>query len=147
MCLTINVIDGESVREVGHVGLLSEWGFLLGLRLSRASIIQTLDRQEESKMKPCNTICLIGIISKSHTIEVHMTFLQRTTAYDVGVPVWVCPVLPARLQTFYPGPGPLCHCPPPPLHPWCLLLHLTADPSIEKQSDTKKKKTERHFVC
>lgn len=74
MCLTINVINGESVREVGHVGLLSEWGFLLGLRLSRASIIQALDRQEESKMKVCNTICLIDIISKSHTIVGHMTF-------------------------------------------------------------------------
>lgn len=66
MCLTINVIDGESVREVGHVGLLSEWGFALGLRLSRATIIQALDRQEESKMKVCNAISLIGILSKSH---------------------------------------------------------------------------------
>lgn len=46
MCLTINVIDGESVREVGHIGLLSEWGLLLGLRWSRVSIIQALDRQE-----------------------------------------------------------------------------------------------------
>lgn len=87
MCLTINVIDRESVREVGHVGLLSEWGFLLGLRLSRASIIQALDREEESKMKVCNTISLIGIIFKSNTILGHMTFLQQTTAHDVGVPV------------------------------------------------------------
>lgn len=76
MCLTINVIDGESIREVGHVCLLSEWGLLLGLRLCRASIIQTLDRQEERKRKVSNTIYFTGIISETHTMLGHVTFIK-----------------------------------------------------------------------
>lgn len=40
-CLTVDVVDGESVGEVGHVGLLSEGSFLLRGTL-RTSIIQTL---------------------------------------------------------------------------------------------------------
>lgn len=44
VCLTVDVVDGESVGEVGHVGLLSEGSFLLRGAL-RATIIQTLDEQ------------------------------------------------------------------------------------------------------
>lgn len=41
VCQTIDVIDGESVGEVGHVCLLSERSFLLS-PLPWTSIIQTL---------------------------------------------------------------------------------------------------------
>lgn len=48
--LTVDVVDGESVGEVGHVGLLSERSFLLW-GLLRAAIIQTLNGQKKKKIK------------------------------------------------------------------------------------------------
>lgn len=41
--LTVDIVDGESVGEVGHVGLLSEGGFLLRGLLG-ASIVETLNK-------------------------------------------------------------------------------------------------------
>lgn len=56
MCLTVDVVDGESVGEVGHVGLLSEGSFLLR-GLLRAPIIQTLDGQDiREEVNMCNII-------------------------------------------------------------------------------------------
>lgn len=49
LSLTVDVVDRESVREVGHVGLLSEGSFLLRRPL-RAAVIQTLDREGGKKV-------------------------------------------------------------------------------------------------
>lgn len=82
MRLTINVVDGESVREVGHVCLLPEWGLLLGLRLCRTPIIQTLDRQT-NKRKVSNTVCFtVNISQNTGTPDI-----QGTTRPDIRVPV------------------------------------------------------------
>ena len=58
VCLTVDVVDGESVGEVGHVSLLSEGSFLLR-GLLRASIIQTLvDRRRREFMCASPLSCL-----------------------------------------------------------------------------------------
>lgn len=44
MCLTVDVVDGESVGEVGHVSVLSEGSVLLR-RLYWAPIIQILEQR------------------------------------------------------------------------------------------------------
>ncbi len=56
VCLTVDVVDGESIGEVGHVGLLSEGSFLLR-GLLWATIIQTLDRHKKEKMNVCHCVC------------------------------------------------------------------------------------------
>lgn len=54
-CLTVDVVDGEPVGEVGHVGLLSEGSLLLRGAL-RATVIQTLGEEEETDLL---FLCLI----------------------------------------------------------------------------------------
>lgn len=64
MCsiLTIDVVDGESVGEVGHVGLLSKRRLTLRGTL-RAAIIQTLDGLKNNNNKNRKSV--------SHTAQVN----------------------------------------------------------------------------
>lgn len=80
VCLTIDVVDGESVGEVGHVSLLSEGSFLLR-GLLRASIIQTLsDRRRREFMCATPLSCCVFAFrvqcDRSSFINI---FFQQTT--------------------------------------------------------------------
>lgn len=54
----------------------------------------------------------------TNTYDKYIPRLWHLTSFLLRVPVWACPALPARLQTFYPGPGLPYHCPLPLPPPW-----------------------------
>lgn len=77
--LTVDVVDGESVGEVGHVSLLSEGSFLLR-GLLRASIIQTLvDRRRREFMCATPLSCFSVFAFQYSVTGVHssMYFFNR----------------------------------------------------------------------